>query len=67
LGGGQTCLAGLAVAAYANPVAVILTDGNEESVDNLAAIVELNPGLPLSSRSYRSRFLLLHAEETAVI
>ena len=53
LGGGQTCLAGLAVGACAAPASVLLTDGNQESADNLAAIVKLNPALRLSSQLYR--------------
>jgi hypothetical protein len=53
LGGGQSCLAGLTVGACAEPDSVLLTDGNQESVDNLAAIVKLNPDLRLSSQVFR--------------
>ncbi len=51
VGGGQSCLAGLTVGACAQDV--LLTDGNEESAQNLAAIVSLNPALRLSSQLYR--------------
>jgi hypothetical protein len=51
VGGGQSCLAGLTVGACAADV--LLTDGNQESAQNLAAIVSLNPALRLSSQLYR--------------
>ena len=40
LGAGMTALAGLVVAAECNPAKVILTDGNEKSVENIGAILE---------------------------
>jgi len=43
LGAGMTALAGLVVAAECNPAKVILTDGNEKSVENIGAILEANP------------------------
>jgi len=43
LGAGMTALAGLVVAAECNPAKIILTDGNEKSVENVAAILESNP------------------------
>ncbi|KAI4500602.1 hypothetical protein M0802_004194 [Mischocyttarus mexicanus] len=42
LGGGMSCLAGVLVAKYCNPSAVMLTDGNVTSVDNVRCIVLRN-------------------------
>lgn len=42
LGGGMTCLAGLFVAKYCEPVKVRLTDGNLKSMKNVQAIVKFN-------------------------
>ncbi|KAL5008032.1 hypothetical protein ScPMuIL_013613 [Solemya velum] len=42
LGGGMTCLAGIALATHSEVRYVELTDGNEESVDNLSVIVHYN-------------------------
>jgi len=53
LGGGQTCLAGLAAARLCSPRSVMLSDGNQDSVNNLGKIVERNPGLNLDSQLYR--------------
>jgi len=53
LGGGQTCLAGLLFAALQPQAKVLLTDGNEESVNNLEAICARNSGLPVKSGLYR--------------
>ena len=43
LGAGMTALAGLVVAAECNPAKIILTDGNEKSVENIGVILESNP------------------------
>jgi len=43
LGAGMTGLAGLIVAAECHPDKVVLTDGNEKSVDNLRNIIQNNP------------------------
>lgn len=43
LGAGMTALAGLVVAAECNPRQIILTDGNEKSVENIGVILENNP------------------------
>lgn len=40
LGGGMTCLAGLALALESNAAYVVLSDGNEDSVENLNVILE---------------------------
>ncbi|XP_023338680.1 calmodulin-lysine N-methyltransferase isoform X2 [Eurytemora carolleeae] len=53
IGGGQTCLAGLVVAKVCNPASVTLTDGNQDSVDNLAKIVAKNSDLEISTLKYR--------------
>jgi hypothetical protein len=58
VGGGQSCLAGLTVGACAEDV--LLTDGNQESAQNLAAIVSLNPALRLSSQLYRFPYGVQH-------
>ncbi|XP_054758538.2 calmodulin-lysine N-methyltransferase-like [Lytechinus pictus] len=42
LGGGMTCLAGLAVACSSDATRVILTDGNDLSCKNIEVIVEKN-------------------------
>lgn len=42
LGAGMTGLAGLMLAATEAPNRVILTDGNEKSVDNLSSIIRVN-------------------------
>jgi hypothetical protein len=60
VGGGQSCLAGLTVGACAQDV--LLTDGNEESAQNLAAIVSLNPALRLSSQLYRFIYGAQHGQ-----
>ncbi|KAK3093313.1 hypothetical protein FSP39_013970 [Pinctada imbricata] len=39
LGGGMTCLAGVAVSILSEAQSVVLTDGNEESIDNLTDIL----------------------------
>jgi len=43
LGAGMTALAGLVVAAECHPAKVILTDGNEKSVENIKVILKNNP------------------------
>lgn len=43
LGAGMTALAGLIVAAECHPEKVILTDGNEKSVENIGVILKNNP------------------------
>ena len=45
LGGGMTCLAGMAVALTTPASAVVLTDGNEKSVCNLQHTIERNATL----------------------
>ncbi|XP_022333806.2 calmodulin-lysine N-methyltransferase-like [Crassostrea virginica] len=40
LGGGMTCLAGLALAIEAQAESVVLSDGNQESVENLNVILK---------------------------
>lgn len=42
LGGGMSCLAGIFVAKYCEPISVTLTDGNNKSVDNVKSIIEQN-------------------------
>lgn len=42
LGGGMTCLAGVALGIYSEARHVELTDGNEESVENLEKIIDRN-------------------------
>jgi len=45
LGGGMTSLCGLAIAAYGEPKSVLLTDGNQTSVENLKKICSKNEDL----------------------
>ncbi|XP_033734435.1 calmodulin-lysine N-methyltransferase-like [Pecten maximus] len=42
LGGGMTCLAGVMLSILSDAESMLLTDGNEESVDNLNKIIENN-------------------------
>jgi len=42
LGGGMSCLAGLACAKYCSPTKVVLTDGNSNSIYNVTQIVQEN-------------------------
>ena len=42
LGAGMTGLAGFCLAAFANPSKVLLTDGNEDCVENMKAIIDRN-------------------------
>jgi calmodulin-lysine N-methyltransferase len=42
LGGGMTAMAGIIVAQCTSATSLLLTDGNESSVDNLNAIVGIN-------------------------
>ncbi|OWF54337.1 Calmodulin-lysine N-methyltransferase [Mizuhopecten yessoensis] len=42
LGGGMTCLAGVMLSILSEADSMLLTDGNEESVDNLNQIIEKN-------------------------
>ncbi|GFO13216.1 calmodulin-lysine N-methyltransferase [Plakobranchus ocellatus] len=42
LGGGMTCLAGIALGLYSDASHVEITDGNEESVQNLQCIIDVN-------------------------
>ncbi|GLG97362.1 Uncharacterized protein GBIM_04134 [Gryllus bimaculatus] len=42
LGGGMTCLAGLAVAKFSAPSRIELTDGNVKSVENVSQILRRN-------------------------
>ena len=50
LGGGMTCLAGLAVATTSKASEVVLTDGNEKSVANLSLTVDRNSTIPVTSK-----------------
>ncbi|XP_070577573.1 calmodulin-lysine N-methyltransferase-like [Ptychodera flava] len=45
LGGGMTCLAGIAIAAFSEAKEVLLTDGNETSVENVKLITKGNESL----------------------
>ncbi|XP_005097019.2 calmodulin-lysine N-methyltransferase [Aplysia californica] len=42
LGGGMTCLAGIALGISSEAQHIVVSDGNEESVDNLEQIIERN-------------------------
>ena len=42
LGAGMTGLAGFCLAAFANPSKVLLTDGNEDCVENMKSIIDRN-------------------------
>ncbi|PVD25568.1 hypothetical protein C0Q70_13224 [Pomacea canaliculata] len=55
VGGGMTCLAGMAVATCSKASRVVLTDGNEQSISNLRHIIGQNKtgGTSLSARMLR--------------
>ncbi|XP_065183616.1 calmodulin-lysine N-methyltransferase-like [Sycon ciliatum] len=57
LGGGMTCLAGLALSASVPLGKLLLTDGNQRSADNIACVLAANHDR-MRTQSYSSRCLL---------